>query len=104
MIGRLLLCIVTLAMAMAVLKMVFVGIVLATIGVIIFGLIFRTQETVGFLITCGVLSFIGNHPAIAFGLIVLACLIAFIRYLMNTEPIGGGDTALLTGRADRERS
>lgn len=69
--GRLILTIIAIAMAIAALK-------LAIIALLTAGLIFRTKETVGLLLIGGAISLVAAYPPIVFivaGLFVIAALI-----------------------------
>jgi hypothetical protein len=48
---------------------------LAFILLIVVGLIFRTKETIGFLLLCGVVTGFTVHPFIGLGLLVLVLVI-----------------------------
>ncbi|WP_294197300.1 hypothetical protein [uncultured Sphingomonas sp.] len=59
-------------MAIALIKAVIVALVVA-------GLIFRTQQTIGLLALGGLLTLIANYPPVGFGIVTLLIVMAIIK-------------------------
>lgn len=74
--GRFILAIIAFAMVVAVIKMVIVGLIIA-------GLIFRTQITIGLLCLGGIITLIGTNPPLGIGLVVVLIIVAVVMAKKN---------------------
>ena len=71
--ARFILAIVAFSVAMALLKLVIVALVIA-------GLIFRTKETIGFLLLGGMVALISANPVVGLALLALIIVIAAVTH------------------------
>ncbi len=69
---RLILAIVAFFMAIALVKAVIVALVVA-------GLIFRTQQTIGLLALGGLLTLIATYPPVGFGIVAVLIVMAIVK-------------------------
>jgi len=76
--GRLLLAILAFAMVMAIIKMVLIALLIA-------GLIFRTKETIGFLLIAGMFHLISIHPIAGLSLLGVIILLAVANAMKSNK-------------------
>lgn len=69
---RLILAIIAFCMAIALTKAVIVALVVA-------GLIFRTQQTIGLLLLGGLLTLIATYPPVGFGIVAILIVMAIVK-------------------------
>lgn len=74
--ARVILTIVALVLAITVIKAAIVALIIA-------GLIFRTQQTIGLLAFGGLITLVGTYPLIGLGLVALLLVAAITRAVRN---------------------